>query len=134
MTKGQANKLEAKKKKKGAASTQQRKRALPAGWIQGDFLPSTVRETDVLELVEHGMVVNKSWRLPEGEMAPASKEGERVLLLSHVARGFSLPPHPFFRGIMNYFGAQLHHFPPNVIAHLSAFITLCECFIGCPLH
>ncbi|KAI5019171.1 hypothetical protein ZWY2020_044059 [Hordeum vulgare] len=68
MTKGQTIKLEAKKKKKGAASTQWRKRALPAGWIQGDFLPSTVRETDVLELVEHGMVVDKSWRLPEGKM------------------------------------------------------------------
>ncbi|KAI4996724.1 hypothetical protein ZWY2020_052066 [Hordeum vulgare] len=96
MTKGQTSKLEAKKKKKGAASTQRRQRALPVGWIQGDFLPSTVRETNVLELVEHGMVVNKSWRLLEGEMEPAPREGERVLLLSHVARGFSLPPHPFF--------------------------------------
>ncbi|KAI4976691.1 hypothetical protein ZWY2020_050298 [Hordeum vulgare] len=96
MTKGQTSKLEAKKKK-GAASTQRWQRALPAGWIQGDFLPSTVRENDVLELVEHGMVVNKSWRLPEGEMEPTPKEGERVLLLSHMARGFSLPPHPFFR-------------------------------------
>ncbi|KAI4991153.1 hypothetical protein ZWY2020_039524 [Hordeum vulgare] len=134
MTKGQTSKLEAKKKKKGAASTQRRQRALPVGWIQGDFLPSTVRETDVLELVEHGMVVNKSWRLPEGEMEPVPKEGERVLLLRHVARGFSLPPHPFFRGIMNYFRVQLHHFPPNAIAHLSAFITLYECFIGCPPH
>ena len=135
MMKGQTSKLEAqKKKKKGGASTQRRQRALPAGWIQGDFLPSSVTENDVLELVEHGMVANKSWRLPEGETEPAPKEGERVLLLSHVARGFSLPPHPFFRGIMNYFGAQLHHFPPNAIAHLSAFITLYECFIGCPPH
>ncbi|KAI4988673.1 hypothetical protein ZWY2020_035913 [Hordeum vulgare] len=56
MTKGHTSKLEAqKKKKKGAASTQQRQRALPAGWIQGDFLPSSVMENDVLELVEHGM-------------------------------------------------------------------------------
>ena len=35
---------------------------------------------------------------------------------------------------MNHFGAQLHHFPPNAITHLSAFIVLCECFIGCPPH
>ncbi|KAI5011922.1 hypothetical protein ZWY2020_024056 [Hordeum vulgare] len=79
------------------------------------------------------MIVHKSWRLPaENEIEPAPREGERVLLLSHVYRGFSLPPHPFFKGIMNHFGAQLHHFPPNAIAHLSAFIVLCECFIGCP--
>ena len=88
---------------------------------------------DLVELVEQGMIANKSWRLPaEGETEPAPQEGERVLLLSHVYRGFSLPPHPFFRGIMNHFGAQLHHFPPNAIAHLAAFVTLCECFIGCP--
>ncbi|KAI5018694.1 hypothetical protein ZWY2020_043582 [Hordeum vulgare] len=82
MTKGQTSKLEAKKKKKGAASTQRRQRALPAGWIQGDFLPSTVTENDVLDLVEHGMVVNKSWRLPECETEPTPKEGERVLCLA----------------------------------------------------
>ncbi|KAE8790539.1 hypothetical protein D1007_35105 [Hordeum vulgare] len=35
---------------------------------------------------------------------------------------------------MNDFGAQLHHFPPNAIAYLSAFVVLCECFIGCPPH
>ncbi|KAI5018814.1 hypothetical protein ZWY2020_043702 [Hordeum vulgare] len=44
------------------------------------------------------MIANKSWRLPaEGETEPAPQEGERVLLLSHVYRGYSLPPHPFFR-------------------------------------
>ncbi|KAI4972670.1 hypothetical protein ZWY2020_003595 [Hordeum vulgare] len=106
-----------------------------SGWIQGDFLPSTVTSDDLLELLEHDMIANKSWRLPaEGETEPAPQEGEHVLLLSHVFRGFSLPPHPFFRGIMNHFGAQLHHFPPNAIAHLAAFVTLCKCFIGCPPH
>ncbi|KAI4979873.1 hypothetical protein ZWY2020_016626 [Hordeum vulgare] len=91
MTKGQTSKLELqKKKKKGAAPTQRWQRALPAGWIQGDFLPSSVTENDVLELVEHGMVVSKSWRLSEGETEPARKEGERVLLLSHVPRGHCL--------------------------------------------
>ncbi|KAI5015257.1 hypothetical protein ZWY2020_056647 [Hordeum vulgare] len=81
------------------------------------------------------MIAHKSWRLPaERETEPAPREGECVMLLSHVHRGFSLPPHPFFKGIMNHFGAQLHHFPPNAIAHLSAFVVLCECFIGCPPH
>ncbi|KAI5021673.1 hypothetical protein ZWY2020_058403 [Hordeum vulgare] len=77
------------------------------------------------------MIANKSWRLPGGgEAAPRRAR----LLLSHVFTGFSLPPHPFFRGIMNHFGAQLHHFPPNAIAHLASFVTLCECFMGCPPH
>ncbi|KAI5022131.1 hypothetical protein ZWY2020_058861 [Hordeum vulgare] len=135
MTKGQTSKLEARKKRGKAVAPARKQRTLPAGWIQGDFLPSTVTEEDLLELVEHGMIVHKSWRLPaEGETEPTPRERERVLLLSHVHRGFSLPPHPFFKGIMNHFGAQLHHFPLNAIAHLSAFVVLCECFIGCPPH
>ncbi|KAI5021953.1 hypothetical protein ZWY2020_058683 [Hordeum vulgare] len=89
MTKGQTSKMEAKKKKGKAAATQRRQRPLPAGWIQGDFLPSTVTEGDLLELVEHGQLVHKSWRLPaDDEVEPAPREGERVLLLSHVHRGF----------------------------------------------
>ncbi|KAI4969203.1 hypothetical protein ZWY2020_000117 [Hordeum vulgare] len=88
MTKGQTSKMEARKKKNKAAAAQRRQRPLPAGWIQGDFLPSTVTEGDLLELVEHGMLMHKSWRLPaDDEVEPAPREGERVLLLSHVHRG-----------------------------------------------
>ncbi|KAI4990921.1 hypothetical protein ZWY2020_039292 [Hordeum vulgare] len=93
MTKGQTNKMEARKKKTKAAAAQRRQRPLPAGWIQGDFLPSTVTEGDLLELVEHGQLVHKSWRLPaDDEVEPAPREGERVLLLSHVHRDRPAPP------------------------------------------
>ncbi|KAI4992617.1 hypothetical protein ZWY2020_057859 [Hordeum vulgare] len=84
MTKGKTGKLESqkRKKKKGAAPTQRRQLALPAAWIQGDFLPSSVTENDVLELVEHGMIVNKSWRLSEDRPGPPRKlalsKGERI--------------------------------------------------------
>ncbi|KAI4994968.1 hypothetical protein ZWY2020_034871 [Hordeum vulgare] len=65
MTKGQTSKMEARKKKgKAAGPAQRRQRPLPAGWIQGDFLPSTVMEGDLLQMVEDGMIVHKSWRLP----------------------------------------------------------------------
>ncbi|KAI5001056.1 hypothetical protein ZWY2020_011015 [Hordeum vulgare] len=81
MTKGQTSKLDSqKKKKKGAAPAQRRQRDLRAGWIQGDFLPSTVTADDLLELVENGMIANKSWRLPaEGETEPVPQEGTDLL-------------------------------------------------------
>ncbi|KAE8802475.1 hypothetical protein D1007_21793 [Hordeum vulgare] len=120
--------------KKGGKGRKPGRTAVPTGWIQGDFLSSTVTKEDVLDLVENGMVVENSWRLPEGELEPAPREGERVLLPTHVERGFSVPPHPFFRGFLFYFGIQLHHLPLNNVAYLSAFITLCECFLGCPPH
>ncbi|KAI5015236.1 hypothetical protein ZWY2020_056626 [Hordeum vulgare] len=75
MTKGQTSKMEARKKKGKVAAPG------PAGhrrarWIQGDFLPSTVTEGDLLQLVEHGVLVHKSWRLPaEDEVEPAPREG-----------------------------------------------------------
>ena len=111
MTKGQTSKMEARKKKGKAAAAQRRQRPLPAGWIQGDFLPSTVTEGDLLELVEHGQLVHKSWRLPaDDEIEPAPREGERVLLLSHVHRGFSLPP-PFLQGYHESFWCTTPSFP-----------------------
>ena len=80
-------------------------------------------------LIAHG-----SWRLSEGESEPQPREGECILLTTHVKRGFSLPPHPFFWGFLNFFGAQIHHFPPNTISYLAAVISMCENFLGCQLH
>ena len=51
-----------------------------------------------------------------------------------VDRRFSVPPHPFFRGFLNFFGAQLHHFTPNTIVYLAAFVLMCENFLGCRPH
>ena len=108
--------------------------AVPPGWMQGDFLPSTLKAQDVEDLVDDGLIARDSWRLPGDEAEPQPCEGERVLLTTHLERGFSLPPHPFFRNFLNFFGAQLHHFPPNTMAFLAAFVIMCECFLGCPAH
>ncbi|KAI5014102.1 hypothetical protein ZWY2020_055492 [Hordeum vulgare] len=132
MPKGKTSKLE--RAKKGGKGRNPGRTAVPPGWIHGDFLPSTGTKEDVLDLAENGMVVENSWRLPGDELEPAPREGERVLLVTHVEQGFSLPPHPFFHGFLFYFGIQLHHLPPNTVAYLSTFITLCECFLGCPPH
>ena len=51
---------------------------------------------------------------------------EIEVLATHVDRGISLPPHPFFRGFLNFFGAQLHHFSLNTITYLAAFVSMCE--------
>ncbi|SPT20544.1 unnamed protein product [Triticum aestivum] len=80
-------------------------------------------------LIPHGIA-----RLPGKEWQPQPEEGECVLLATHVDRGFSLPPSVFFRGFLNFFGAQLHHFTPNSIAYLAAFVSLCENFLGCRPH
>ena len=107
---------------------------LPQGWIQGDWIRSTITQKDLDDLANEGLIPHGSARLPGKEWQPQPQEGECVLLATHVDRGFSLPPNLFFRGFLNFFGAQLHHFTPNSIAYLAAFVSLCENFLGCRPH
>lgn len=70
---------------------------------------------------------------PEEE-EPLPQDGERVLLLPHVDRGFSLPPHPFLLDFLQFTGSQLHHVVPNTITLLASFVTLYEGFLGIKPH
>ena len=116
---------------RGGSSSRSR---LPQGWIQDDWIRSTITQKDLDDLANEGLIAHGAARLPGMEWQPQPQEGECVLLVTHVDRGFSLPPHLFFRGFLNFFGAQLHHFTPNSIAYLSAFVSLCENFLGCRPH
>ena len=69
---------------------------LPKGWIQGDWIRSAICQEDLDDLADGGLIPHGSARLPGKESEPQPREGERVLLATHVDRGFSLPPHPFF--------------------------------------
>lgn len=117
MVKDKTAALEHAKKAMGAAKGKKQNRGssshagLPPGRIQGNWIWSLLRQEDLDELAESGLIAQGAARLPEGEMEPQPRPGECVLLATHVDRGFSLPPHPFFRGFLNFFGAQLHHFP-----------------------
>ena len=112
-----AKKATAMGKAKGRASSQggsSSRSRLPQGWVQGDWIRSTITETDLNDLANEGLIPHGAARLPGTEC---------VLLATHVDRGFSLPPSVFFRGFLNFFGAQLHHFNPNSIA----LLPLCPC-------
>ena len=122
--------MKGKKPSRGSSS----RSGLPPGWIQGNCIQSSVRQEDLADLEESRLIAKGAARLPNGETEPQPRPGECVLLATHVDRGFSLPPHPFFRGFLNFFGAQLHHFSPNTITYLAAFVSMCENFLGCRPH
>lgn len=69
-------------------------------------------------------------RLPGPEIYPSPPKGFRVMFLSFLFRGLSLPAHEFLRGLLFVYGVQLHQLTPNSILHIALFITLCECFLG----
>ena len=119
MVKDKTAALERAKKATGAAKGKKPSRGsssrsgLPPGWIQGDWIRSLIRQKDLTDLEESGLIAKGAARLPKGETEPQPRPSECVLLATHVDRGFSLPPHPFFCGFLNFFGAQLHHFSPT---------------------
>ena len=67
---------------------------------------------------------------PEREVSPAPEESERVVFRSHLMRGLGLPASSFFRSFLEFYGLQPHHLTPNMVVLLSAFVALCEGFLG----
>ena len=67
---------------------------------------------------------------PAREISPAPEEGERVIFRSHCLRGFGLPASGFLRAFLEFYHLQPHHLTPNAVMLLSAFVTLCEGFLG----
>ena len=84
-----AAKAKGKRTSRGGSSSRS---VLPPGWIQGDWIRSTISQADLDDLVEGGLIPHKSARLPGNEAEPQPREGECVLLATHVNRGFSMPP------------------------------------------
>ena len=67
---------------------------------------------------------------PEKEIRPAPWDGERVVFRPHFLRGFGLLVSAFFRTWLDFYQLQPHHLTPNAVVLLSAFVTLCEGYLG----
>ena len=73
MVKDKTATLEHAKKATGAAKGKKQNRrssscaGLPPGWIQGDWIRSSVRQEDLAELEESGLISKGEARLPMGE-------------------------------------------------------------------
>ena len=65
---------------------------------------------------------------------PREEGNESVVFLPYVLRGLGFPISDFFRGLLYYWGVQLHHLTPNFILHISIFVHLCEAFLGIEPH
>jgi len=67
---------------------------------------------------------------PAGEISPAPQEGARVIFCSPCLRGLGLPASSFFRSFLELYSLQPHPLTPNTVVLLSAFVALCEGFLG----
>src|SRR4051812_3112512 len=56
------------------------------------------------------------------------------MCLAFVVCGLSLPFHNFLRGLLFFYGIQLHHLSPNSLLHIACFVAFCECWLGIEPH
>src|SRR3990170_813385 len=59
---------------------------------------------------------------------PNPDKEERVCFVSFLLRGLGFLIHPFLRGLLEFYGIQLHNLTPGSILHISGFVALCEIF------
>ncbi|KAE8818991.1 hypothetical protein D1007_03196 [Hordeum vulgare] len=100
---------------------------------QGAWLGSEVGEEHIEALHHHRLLPPASQvlvRLPGTETTPTPALGEVVVFTEHFYWGFGLPANAFFSEWLRVFGLQPHHVAPNAILQLSAFVILCEGFVG----
>ena len=107
------------------------------GFQMAPWPQSTATEARLAVLVEEGVLPAKElidWRAAGGEEFPTPNTGEIVVHSAFFQRGLSIPVHPFLRGLLYWYGLELHTLNPNGLLHVSCFITLCECFLGIEPH
>ena len=49
-------------------------------------------------------------------------------------QGFTIPAHKFLWGLLDYYNVELQHLTPNGVQHITAFVSLCEGFLGISPH
>jgi hypothetical protein len=99
------------------------------------WVPSTLTQKELDKAKADGLVSNKdSIIFPTTEQIPKSPSGYRVMFLTFILHGFSLPAHEFLRGLLYVYDVHLHQLTPNSILHIAYFVTLCESFLGVEPH
>jgi hypothetical protein len=99
------------------------------------WVPSAVTQKELNKAKIDGLISsNDSIKFPSTKQIPKPPSGYRVMFLSFLFHGLSLPAHEFLCGLLYFYGVQLHQLTPNSILHIACFVTLCESFLGIEPH
>ena len=94
---------------------------------------SVVHDQELKEMAKDGAIPPSSasaWRDGLDDPFPTQIQGERVLLASHIVRGFSLPHSDFLPEVLDHYGLQLHNITPNSVLYVAGFVSLFEGYLG----
>ena len=100
--------------------------------FKSDWLPTKVDDAVLANYVKAGCLDPQDvigWRTGLGEDLPNPKEGEIVVFVEHLERGFKPPGSKFLRDALNFMNVRLQDLGPNSISNLSQFQVLCEAYL-----
>jgi hypothetical protein len=94
------------------------------------FKKTTVSEEECLPYHSFGWLTHNLISTILEADVPTIHDSTTICFESYLIAGLGLPPNKFLSSIMNFLGRELVHFNLNVIAALSCFAMLCECWLG----
>lgn len=102
-----------------------------------NWLPSTVTTAHLDDLQIDGpsppcRLVPR--RAVKGKKHPSPHTDEVIFFTPFVEWGLSQPIHLFIRGLLHYYGIELHNLNPNGILHVAVFVTFYECYLRIRPH
>ena len=102
------------------------------GWKKSKLSEAAISPLVSLHLLQSRTLIQ--WQSAEGHGRPFEKTSKIVLFKAFVERGLAIPACDFLRGLLFFWGIQLHHLTPDSILHIAIFVQLCEAFLGIHPH
>ena len=102
------------------------------GWEKSKLSEAAISSLVSCRLLQSRTLIQ--WQPAEGHGRPSEKTSEIVLFKAFVECGLAIPGCDFLRGLLFFWGIQLHHLTPDSNLHIAIFVQLCEAFLGIHPH
>ena len=97
-----------------------------------NWVPSRITEEQLTGYVLTGTLAKKEvihWRVPGDENLPEPQDGEVIVFMQHLDRGFSPPGSKFFRDVLASFQLHPQDIGPNSVSNVCNFQVFCEAYL-----
>ena len=94
---------------------------------------SKLSEAAISSLVSRRLLQSRTliqWQPAEGHGRPFEKTSEIVCFKAFVERGLAIPACNILRGLLFFWGIQLHHLTPDSILHIAILFSYVTRFLG----
>ncbi|XP_037478723.1 uncharacterized protein LOC119355935 isoform X4 [Triticum dicoccoides] len=97
-----------------------------------NWVPSRVTKDQLNRCVATVSLAKKEvihWRAPSTENPPEPKDGEVIIFVDHLGRGFSPSGSKFFRDVLASFQLHPQDIGPNSVSNICHFQVFCEAYL-----